>query len=133
VEGRRALGSGWVSHVLQDLVLALWSDPRTETLLRRAAATYRERRLALVDALARRDIPAQGRSGLNVWLSVPEEAPVIAALAAAGWAVRGGERYRVRSGPAIRITIATLVPRDAERLADDLARVLRPARRTAPA
>src|SRR6185295_13177305 len=64
VEGRRALGSGWVSHVLQDLVLALWSDPRTETLLRRAAATYRERRMALVHALARRDIPAQGRSGL---------------------------------------------------------------------
>ena len=38
-----------------------------------------------------------------------------------------------RDGDAIRITIATLVPRDAERLADDLARVLRPARRTAPA
>jgi DNA-binding transcriptional MocR family regulator len=133
VEGRRALGSGWVSHLLQELVLALWSDPRTEKRLRGAAATYRERRHALVHALARRGIPAQGRSGLNVWLPVPEEAPVIAALSAAGWAVRGGERYRVRSAPAIRITIATLVPRDAERLAEDLARVLRPARRTASA
>jgi len=133
VEGRQALGSGWVSHLLQDLVVALWSERRTEARLRRAAAAYRDRRDALVAALGRHGIRAHGRSGLNVWVPVVEEGPVIGALAASGWAVRGGERYRIRSGPAIRVTIASLSPADAERLAEQIARAMRPARRTAPA
>ncbi len=133
VEGRQALGSGWVSHLLQDLVIALWSDPRTEARLLRASAAYRERRDAIVAALARRGVPAHGRSGLNVWVPVAEEGPVLAALATAGWAARGGQRYRIRSGPAIRITTAALLPRDGERLAEQIARALRPARRTATA
>jgi DNA-binding transcriptional MocR family regulator len=122
-----------VSHLLQDLVVALWAEPRTEARLARAAAAYRERRDALVTALARRGVPAQGRSGLNVWVPVSEEGPVLTALATAGWAVRGGQRYRIRSRPAIRITTAALLPADGERLAADIARALRPARRTAPA
>jgi DNA-binding transcriptional MocR family regulator len=133
VEGRQALGSGWVSHLLQDLTVALWSSPGAAARLRRAERAYAERRLALVDALARRGIAARGRSGLNVWIPVPEEGPVLAALAAAGWAARGGERYRIRSEPAVRVTVAALVPRDAERLAAEIARALRPTRRTAPA
>jgi len=131
VEGRQALGSGWVSHLLQDLVIALWSDPRTEARLLKASAAYRERRDAFVAALARRRVHAHGRSGLNVWVPVAEEGPVLTALASAGWAVRGGQRYRIRSGPAIRITTAALLPRDGERLADQIARALRPPRRTA--
>src|SRR6266540_1293794 len=130
VEGRQALGSGWVSHLLQDLVIALWSDPRTEARLLRASAAYRERRDAFVAALARRGVQAHGRSGLNVWVPVAEEGPVLTALATAGWAVRGGQRYRIRSGPAIRITTAALLPRDGERLAEQIGRALRPARRT---
>jgi DNA-binding transcriptional MocR family regulator len=133
VEGRQALGSGWVSHLLQDLVIALWTDPQTEARLLRASAAYRERRDALVAALARRGVPAHGRSGLNVWVPVAEEGPVLTALANAGWAGRGGQRYRIRSGPAIRITTAALLPTDGERLAEQIARALRPARRTAPA
>ncbi len=131
VEGRQALGSGWVSHLLQDLVIALWSDPRTEARLLRASAAYRERRDAFVAALARRGVQAHGRSGLNVWVPVAEEGPVLTALATAGWAVRGGQRYRIRSGPAIRITTAALLPRDGERLAEQIGRALRPARRIA--
>jgi DNA-binding transcriptional MocR family regulator len=133
VEGRQALGSGWVSHLLQGLVLALWADRETSRLLRRAATTYRERRDALVAALARRGIPAHGRSGFNVWVPVDEEASVIAALAGSGWAVRAGERYRLRSGPAVRITTAALLPTESERLAADFAAAIRPSERTASA
>jgi DNA-binding transcriptional MocR family regulator len=133
VEGRQSVGTGWVSHLLQDLVTALWSDPATDDALRRAAATYTTRREAFVRALAAHGIMAHGRSGLNVWVPVPEEAAVVAALAHAGWAIRAGERYRLRSGPAVRITTATLVPRDGERLAAALAEALRPARRRASA
>jgi DNA-binding transcriptional MocR family regulator len=133
VEGRQAVGTGWVSHLLQDLVVSLWSDPATDDLLRRAGEEYAARRTALLEALAAHGIVAQGRSGLNVWVPVPEEAAVVAALAHEGWAVRAGERYRLRSGPAVRITIAALAPRDARRLAASLAGCLRPPARRASA
>ena len=41
-----------------------------------------------------------------------------------------GERFRLRSQPAVRITISTLQPEDAEALAAATARVLQPARTT---
>jgi DNA-binding transcriptional MocR family regulator len=129
VEGRQALGSGWVSHILQATVAALWADPAVERQLRKAADTYSRRRREFLAALGRRGIAAQGRSGLNVWIPVPEEGAVIAALAGAGWAVRGGEPYRLRSAPAIRVTIASLREDEVERLADDVARAARPAER----
>jgi DNA-binding transcriptional MocR family regulator len=121
VEGRQRLGMGWVSHVLQRLVLALWSDRRVTGRFAMAAETYGARRRALIEALARRGIAAHGRSGLNVWIPVAEESAAVAALAERGWAVRAGEPYRTRTPPAIRVTISTLKPTEAERLADDLA------------
>jgi DNA-binding transcriptional MocR family regulator len=133
VEGRQSVGTGWVSHLLQDLVLALWSDPATEQRLRRAAETYATRRETLLRALASHGVTAHGRSGLNVWVPVPEEAAAVAALAEVGFAVRAGERYRLRSGPAIRVTVSGLAPRDAERLAAALAGSLRPPARRATA
>jgi len=42
--------------------------------------------------------------------------------------VNGGERYRIASAPAIRVTIATLTPDDAKKFAADLAAIIRPAR-----
>jgi hypothetical protein len=38
--------------------------------------------------------------------------------------VRGGEAFRLRSAPGVRITVADLEPTDAERLADDVADAL---------
>jgi DNA-binding transcriptional MocR family regulator len=128
VHGRQALGAGWVSHVLQSLVLRLWSDPATSRRLATASATYARRRQALIDALARRGIPAYGRSGLNVWVPVAEEAATVTQLAVAGWAVRAGERYRLKSAPALRVTVSALTEAEAVRFAGDLARLLRPAR-----
>jgi DNA-binding transcriptional MocR family regulator len=130
VEGRQNIGAGWVSHILQALVEGLWSDAVTAELLRTAATRYAERRIALITALRRQNIAARGRSGLNVWIPVPEEVDVVTSLAAAGWAVRGGERYRLKSPPAVRITIAALLPTEAEKLAADFAQSLRSERRS---
>ncbi len=105
VEGRQNLGAGWVSHILQEIVELLWSDPATKEQLRLAAETYSVRRAALMTALSAHGIAAYGRSGLNVWIPVPEEGSIITSLAAAGWGVRAGERYRIKSPPAIRVTI----------------------------
>lgn len=123
VRGRQSVGAGWVSHLLQELVARVWEDPRARRRLDEAARRYAERRDGLLRALAARGVAAHGRSGLNVWVPAAEEAALAAGLAGRGWAVRPGERYRLRSGPGIRITAAALAARDAERVADDLARL----------
>ena len=46
--------------------------------------------------------------GGSTWVPVREEAATIAGMAAAGWAVRAGEPYRIQSPPAVRITISSL-------------------------
>jgi DNA-binding transcriptional MocR family regulator len=127
VEGRQALGTGWVSTILQQAVAALWTDPDAQRAVARARAAYAERRNALLDALVAESIAAQGRTGLNVWIPVREETSTARALLAAGWAVSAGERYRVRAAPAVRVTIATLLPEEAPRLAADIAATQRPA------
>jgi DNA-binding transcriptional MocR family regulator len=130
IEGRQNVGAGWVSHILQELVEAMWRDGATREALEHAAREYTERRHAMIRGLNAYGIEARGRSGLNVWVPVGDEAGMVTNLAAAGWAVRAGERYRLASGPAVRISIATLAPSEASRLAEVFAQTLRPSRRT---
>jgi DNA-binding transcriptional MocR family regulator len=124
VEGRRLVGAGWVSGILQSLVMHLRADPATRRLLSQAERSYARRRSTLVRALANHGIAARGRSGLNVWVPVPEETVVVQGLLARGWAVRAGERYRISSPPAVRITTTALETDDAKRVAGDLAALL---------
>jgi DNA-binding transcriptional MocR family regulator len=133
VEGRQTLGIRWVSHLLQTLVAALWRDARTQRQLARAERTYAERRRALLAALRASGIEAHGASGLNVWIPLPEESAAVQALMRKGWAVKAGERYRLRSEPAIRVTISDLEPRDAVRFAEELASLFGAKRRTSAA
>jgi DNA-binding transcriptional MocR family regulator len=125
MQGRLAVGTGWVSHVLQQLVAALWSEPEVTDLLDRAAQAYADRRTALLAALATRDVQAAGWSGLNVWVPVDDEPSVVQRLAAAGYAVAAGSRYRLDSPPAVRITTATLPVREAGRVAEAVAHAVR--------
>jgi DNA-binding transcriptional MocR family regulator len=107
----------------------MWSDRKTHAQLERAEKAYNDRRNALLRELRARGIEAHGASGLNVWIPVREESAVVQSMMAAGWAVQAGERYRIATGPAIRITTAALSAADAARVATDLARILAPARR----
>jgi DNA-binding transcriptional MocR family regulator len=121
VEGRQLLGSGWVSHLLQQTAARLWGSAATRKLLARAERTYAERRAALVEALAGCGIAAQGSSGLGVWVPVADEAATVQRLLARGWAVSPGERFRFDSPPGIRITTTDLEASEAEQLAAALA------------
>jgi DNA-binding transcriptional MocR family regulator len=127
VEGRLAVGPGWVSHLLQRLAISLWSRPGLDLMLAHAADTYRQRREALIDALERRGIAAQGATGFNVWVPVEAEAPVLDSLAEAGYAALPGERFRIATGPGVRITCAGLDPSEAGPVADAVAAAGRPA------
>lgn len=124
VAERQLVGAGWVSHVLQHLVVRLWSDDDVRAGMRLAADVYRARRQTLLNRLGERGIAARGRSGLNVWVPVPHEVPVVQALQSRGWAVRAGEPHRTHSEPFVRLTTATLTADEADRLAADLAAVL---------
>jgi DNA-binding transcriptional MocR family regulator len=124
VEGRQALGPRWVSQLLQETAATMLTDVRFQARCAAAAAAYSERRQALIGALAQRNIRSVGNSGLNVWVPVHEEAPVVRALGDAGFLVLAGERFRIASPPAIRITAATLRDGEAEQIATALADAL---------
>ena len=124
VTGRQRLGTGWVSHLLQRLAADVWRTALEDGTLAHATTVYARRRTAMLEALAERGIDAHGASGLNVWVPVAEEVPVVQGLLASGWAVQAGEPFRLESPPAVRITTAGLDVADADRLADDLVTVL---------
>jgi DNA-binding transcriptional MocR family regulator len=121
VEGRMRLTSGWVSTLLQRTLLSLWEsfDPA------QAGRVYDRRRDAMLAALRTRGVQAFGRTGINVWVPVPDETQVIAALRDVGYAVAPGSLYRIASPPAIRITIATLKESEVDDLADAVAGAIR--------
>jgi DNA-binding transcriptional MocR family regulator len=124
VSGRHRLGPGWVSRVTQRAVVRLWTDGAYDP--QAVAAVYRERRDLLIDALAERGVEAHGRSGLNVWIPVPNETGAVARLLHAGWAVAPGARFRMSAPPGIRITVATLTPQEVSPLSDAVAEALGP-------
>ncbi|MHA7961940.1 aminotransferase class I/II-fold pyridoxal phosphate-dependent enzyme [Streptomyces sp. L500] len=123
-DGRMLLTSGWVSHLLQETVLGLMTDPATRDLVGRARDAYEERRLALIGELGRRGITAHGVSGMNVWVPVRDESAVVNGLRTHGWWVAAGARFRIGGAPGVRITAAGLPPADGRRLAADFAAVL---------
>lgn len=125
VAGRQALGTGWVSYQLQEMVADLWSDAEAARALEAAAQAYASRGAALRGALAALGIAATGRSGFTSWVPVADEDGVASALATAGWAVAPGQRFRIAAPPGIRISFARLAEADAPSFAAGLARALR--------
>ncbi|WP_329081032.1 aminotransferase class I/II-fold pyridoxal phosphate-dependent enzyme [Streptomyces niveus] len=119
VAGRQGLGPGWVSRLLQRAVVELWTTDAVDPL--DVARSYGERRDALVRALAERGVEARGRSGMNVWVPVAEETGAVARLLHAGWAVAPGARFRMASGPAVRLTVSAVAGEEIEAVADAVA------------
>lgn len=130
VHGRLRLGPGWVSHLLQDLAVRLWSDDAASRLVRQAERRYTENRTRLRAALADRGVTARGRSGLNVWIPVPDETVAITRLLNSGWAAAPGSRFRIDTPAGIRVTIADLTDSEIDPLADAIAEAMRTAGRS---
>lgn len=126
VRGRQALGVRWVSHLLQQIAFAAWSDPASGRRLARAADVYAQRRSAAIEALAAHGVTAVGRSGFNIWIPVSAENAAVQALARRGWAVAAGEPFRIRSRPGIRVTTSALAVESAKSFAAACAEAVRP-------
>ncbi|WP_405932919.1 aminotransferase class I/II-fold pyridoxal phosphate-dependent enzyme [Streptomyces sp. NBC_00827] len=124
VHGRQRLGPGWVSHLLQRAIVHLWTSGAVDA--QAVAASYERRRDALIGALGERGVTAYGRSGMNVWIPVPDETGAVARLLHAGWAVAPGARFRMSAPPGLRITVSPLTPGDIEPLADAVASAVGP-------
>ncbi|MGC1215130.1 MAG: GntR family transcriptional regulator, partial [Micromonospora sp.] len=77
-------------------------------------------------ALAARGVAAYGRTGINLWVPVPDETVVVTALRDAGWSVAPGALNRIAAGPGVRITVSPLDEADVVPLADAVARASRP-------
>jgi len=125
VAGRQALGTGWVSYQLQEMVADMWADPSVARVLGAAADVYAGRRDALRTALHGHGITASGRSGFTCWIPVSDEDGVASALTEAGWAVAPGQRFRIAAPPGVRISSARLDQADAASFAAEFARALR--------
>lgn len=124
VSERMRLGPGWVSTLLQRLVVELWTDPAVRGTVATARDEYADRRSALVAALKARGIVAYGRTGINVWVPVGDETRTVTGLRDAGYAVAPGSLFRLASPPAVRITVGALTAADVGPLADAVARAL---------
>jgi DNA-binding transcriptional MocR family regulator len=121
VQGRLRLGPGWISHLLQDLAVSLWRDEAAARTVHDAEIAYTRNRDALRAALADRGLTSHGRSGLNVWVPVPDETEAITRLLNAGWAAAPGARFRIGTAPGMRITISGLAADDIDPLASAIA------------
>ena len=123
VHGRQRLGPGWVSHLLQRAVVHLWTSGAVDVPA--VAASYGRRREALIGALEERGVEAHGRSGMNVWVPVPDETGAVSRLLHSGWAVAPGARFRMSAPPGLRITVSPLTQDDIVPLADAVASAVR--------
>ncbi len=124
VESRQWAGVGWVSNLMQRLVLAALNNRGARATFAKAAREYTARRQQLIDGLARVGLKGYGKSGLNVWLPVEGEQALMQALLAFGWVVRTSEAFRVSPQSALRISIGRLSRQDIPSFLDDLARSL---------
>jgi DNA-binding transcriptional MocR family regulator len=133
VVGRMRVGSGWVSTVLQRLLLHLWHDPEVTEMVAHATGVYARRRRALRDALVAHGLAAEGDTGINVWVHVPDETRTVGLLRDAGYAVAPGSLFRTSTPHGIRISIGPLDEEEIPTVADAVAAAVHPARSASPA
>jgi DNA-binding transcriptional MocR family regulator len=132
VVGRMRIGTGWVSTVLQRLLLRLWRDPEVAAAIATAADEYGRRRRAICAALSARGLEVHGATGINVWVPVRDETRAVAVLRDAGYAVAPGSLFRIASAPGVRVTVSPLDDPHIPALADAVAAAAHPVAAAVP-
>ncbi|WP_368861655.1 aminotransferase class I/II-fold pyridoxal phosphate-dependent enzyme [Actinospica durhamensis] len=124
VAGQLRHSSRRVPGVMQHLWADALADQANDAVLAEAGAVYAANRKALIGELGARGVEAHGASGLSVWIPVPDETAAATGLLARGWAVAPGSWFRVRSGPGIRVTVASMQREEMAALAEAVASTL---------
>ncbi|GIG28057.1 aminotransferase class I/II-fold pyridoxal phosphate-dependent enzyme [Cellulomonas marina] len=109
--GRRMLGPGWTSRLLQHTLVDLLTDADALDAVADARRVYFARQRALVDALAAHGLVVTPGDGINLWVPVRDEAAALVHLEAAGVRVSPGAPYRAGPGagePHVRVTVGAL-------------------------
>jgi DNA-binding transcriptional MocR family regulator len=114
--GRRQLGQGWSSRLLQRLLVCLLDDEQAVATVAYARDEYARRRAALIAALAAHDVPVGGNDGINIWVPVLDESAALLRLASQGIGAAPGSPFAVLTGPVnhIRVTAGLLADGQAE-------------------
>ncbi|QDH60958.1 aminotransferase class I/II-fold pyridoxal phosphate-dependent enzyme [Pandoraea pnomenusa] len=110
LEDRQSVGMGWVSTLVQRLVLELVTTGSVQKKIAAAGVAYRERHQLLTAALKKRGFDVLPGAGLNVWVPLPNELEVAQRLFAAGWLVRAGHEFCLEGQQGIRVTAARMTP-----------------------
>jgi len=114
VAGRRLLGPGWSSRILQSVLLAMLTDDATHAQVVAARDAYAHRRATFGAALADHGIATGGTDGINQWIPVGDEQSTLVALAARGIGAAPGTPFFVRpDADHLRITIGLVNGGDA--------------------
>jgi DNA-binding transcriptional MocR family regulator len=129
VKARLAVGTGWVSTMLQRLVVRGLRDPECRAMLEKARESYTERRERMCAALKAHGVVVDAPSGFHVWVPVERETEAWSHLAQSGWTVAAGEAFRLDSPPGLRITLSSLEPEEIEPLAVAIATAVGRSRR----
>lgn len=120
-------GTTWVSHLLQDAVIACLSSSDVAARVAAARADYARRRATMAEALEVQGIACQmPADGLSLWVPLPQSGQAIAAaMARMGWLVRAGEAFGI-AAPAqgLRITVAALELAEFDRFAACLRQIV---------
>jgi DNA-binding transcriptional MocR family regulator len=114
--GRRQLGQGWSSRLLQQVLVGLLVDDRAVARVGYAREEYARRRVALATALAAHGVEVRGNDGINVWLPVRDESAALMRLASQGIGVAPGAPFAARPGRVdhVRVTAGLLADGYAE-------------------
>jgi DNA-binding transcriptional MocR family regulator len=116
ISGRRQLGQGWSSRLLQQILLGLLTDDHSVKQVAYARQEYGRRRNAVVKALAAQGIDVGGNDGINIWVPVLDESAAVLRLASQGIGVAPGSPFAVLPGQTgrIRVTVGLLGDRHDE-------------------
>lgn len=132
VNGRRQLGQGWSSRLLQQVLLGLLTDDVATAQVQTAARTYAARRARVVDRLRERGVEVGGTEGINIWVPVQDETAAVVRLASQGIGVAPGTPFRIGPGGEgghVRVTVGLAA--DGDGALDGLADALADAAQTA--
>lgn len=117
--GRRMLGPGWTSRMLQTILHDLLTEARSLDEVSEARRQYFGRQRDLVAHLAELGLHLPAPDGINLWLPVRDERAALAHLAAAG--IRAAPGSPFFPGPAapphVRVTSGLVAPEHAATVA----------------